>query len=121
MAHTNNAGREVGEAFPLQGRWGQPTRSLPPPGIQLPAEESVTPTQVELLGLGVMVEVLDRMSPDERRRSLAYLNDRFGPPSRNAEEIRLQLTGVEARAAQEARRQQLADLERVDRMREERR
>lgn len=40
----------------------------------------VTAERAELLGLGVMVTVLERMSPDERRRSLAYLDDRFGPP-----------------------------------------
>lgn len=52
-----------------------------PPGWppQLDTEPMpISPHQVELLGLGVLVTVLERMSPAERRRSLAYLNDRYG-------------------------------------------
>jgi hypothetical protein len=50
-----------------------------PPGPALGyVRADPTPDQVELLGLGVMVTVLERMTPAERRRALAYLADRFG-------------------------------------------
>ena len=42
------------------------------------AEAAPGKVQVELMGLSVMVTVLDRMTPDERARSLTYLTDRFG-------------------------------------------
>jgi len=44
-------------------------RTAPPPAV---AE------RVELLGLGVIVTVLERLDTDECRRALAYVNDRFG-------------------------------------------
>lgn len=54
----------------------RPPNTWPP---QLDTEpRPINPEQVELIGLGVMVTVLERMSPDERRRSLAYLCDRYG-------------------------------------------
>ena len=40
-------------------------------------EAPPSPHQVELIGLGVMTTVMERMSPAERRRALAYLTDRY--------------------------------------------
>jgi hypothetical protein len=44
----------------------------------VPALLPPDPGQVELLGLGVLVAVLERMSSAERRRALVYLADRYG-------------------------------------------
>lgn len=39
--------------------------------------KQVEPARVELLGLGVMVTVMERLGDDERRRVLNYLTDRY--------------------------------------------
>lgn len=50
--------------------------------LSTPVEDAIdveaTPARVELLGLGAMVAVMERMLPGERRRALAYLADRYG-------------------------------------------
>jgi DNA-binding XRE family transcriptional regulator len=48
-----------------------------PQPLDMPLPE-VAPERVELLGLGVMVTVMERLDAGERRRALAYLADRFG-------------------------------------------
>lgn len=56
-------------------------RPKPPtghPGWLAPDQAIAMPVSVELLGLDVMVTVMERLSPAERRRALAYLADRFG-------------------------------------------
>jgi DNA-binding XRE family transcriptional regulator len=50
---------------------------IPAPDLQA-ALPPVTAERVELLGLGVLVNVMERLTLDERRRALAYLGDRFG-------------------------------------------
>lgn len=47
-----------------------------PPGDPRP---EMTAERTELLGLGVLVTVMDRLTLAERRRALTYLADRFGP------------------------------------------
>lgn len=44
------------------------------------------PGAVELIGLGLMVSVLERMSADERRRVLVYLTDRYGDPAADGDQ-----------------------------------
>lgn len=44
----------------------------PGAGLEMSAERT------ELLGLGVLITVMDRLTLAERRRALSYLTDRFG-------------------------------------------
>ncbi|MEU7591419.1 hypothetical protein AB0A95_34650 [Micromonospora sp. NPDC049230] len=37
----------------------------------------MSPDQKETLGLSLMVTIMERMTPAERRRTLAFLTDRF--------------------------------------------
>lgn len=41
-------------------------------------QPEMTAQRTELLGLGVLVTVIDRLTLAERRRALTYLTDRFG-------------------------------------------
>jgi len=51
----------------------------PPAPATLDADPvKMPPYEVELLGLSTIITVLERMTPAERRRSLNYLNDRYG-------------------------------------------
>lgn len=45
---------------------------------EFPDQPTPQPHEVELLGLGVLVTVFERMGAAERRRCLAYLDDRYG-------------------------------------------
>lgn len=44
--------------------------------------QTIAHSDVELLGLSVLLDVMERMTVDERRRALRYLNDRYGPGDR---------------------------------------
>ena len=56
----------------------EPKRTRRVPGwADIPAMTPPSPEQLEFMGLSVMVTVLERMAPAERRRCLAYLTARY--------------------------------------------
>ena len=58
------------------------------------ADPASSGERTELLGLGVLVTVFERLDPGERRRALAYLADRFCSPAEPSER---DLTACDAR------------------------
>lgn len=47
------------------------------PAAKCPECDYIAHGDVEVLGLGEAVKALERMTPQQRRRALAYLNDRY--------------------------------------------
>lgn len=59
----------------MSARTRNRVEGIPPnPGAGL----AMTAARTELLGLGVLITVMDRLNLAERRRALTYLTDRFG-------------------------------------------